>query len=198
MSGAGVQGPIEFTFTYTEDEYLSAARAFLWRSRDPKFERILMGVFFAVLVVIFALAGNPYLGGMMVTFMLAMLAVGYFVYRIQPRSAVRRDPKLRQPLRVSFAEEGIHIASKEFEVRYDWAYFPNLLETPEFFFFLYTEELYFLVPKRALRDRGQESVLRELLRRKFGARMQTRGLPEAQASEIEREYVPPPEPPDWR
>ena len=198
MSGAGAQGVIEVTFTYTEEEYLSAERAFLWGRRDPKFERVLMGGFFAVLVVIFALAGDPYLGGMMVTFMLAVLAVGYFVYRIQPRNAVRRDPKFREPFRVSFAEEGIHIASTEFEVRYDWAYFPKFLETPEFFFFLYTEEMYFLVPKRALRDRRREPALGELLRRKFGARMETRGLPEARASETEREYVPPSEPPDWR
>lgn len=198
MSGAGAQGTIELNFTYTEDEYLSAARAFFWRGRDPKFERALMGVFFAVLVLIFVLAGDPYAGGVMVTSMLAVLAVGYYTYRVQPRRAARLDPKFRGPFRVSFTEEGIRVGATDFEASYDWAYFPRLLETPEFFFFVYTEELYFLVPKRALSDRRQESALGELLRRKFGARMETHGLPAAESREIEREYVPPREPPDWR
>lgn len=198
MGGAGTQGPIEFTFSYTEEEYVSAARAFLWRRRDPKFERTLMAVFGAVLVLIFVLAGDPYLGGFMLTFMLAVLAVGYFAYRLQPRMALRREPKSRGPFRVRFAEEGIRIDSKEFDTKYNWGYFPKLLETAEFFFFAYTDELYFPVPKRALRDRGEEAALRELLRRKFGERMETHGLPAAGSPEIEHEYVPPPEPPDWR
>lgn len=193
---AEMRRPIELAFSYTEDEYLSASRLFSTRKRDPKFERILGGVFVAVLALIFVLAGDPYFGGFMVAFMLASLAVGYLARRLRPRNALRRDPKFREPFRVSLAEEGIRISSTDSEAVYGWQYFPKLVETPAFLFFVYADEMYFLVPKRGLLDPRQEPALGELLRRKFAGRVETYGLPEAPGPE--REYVPPPEPPDWR
>jgi len=51
------------------------------------------------------------------------------------------------------------------------------------------------IEKRALPDRRrQEPALRDLLRRKYGERMETHGATEARSPE----YLPPPEPPDWR
>ncbi|HEX8118138.1 MAG TPA: hypothetical protein VF521_12765, partial [Pyrinomonadaceae bacterium] len=63
----------------------------------------------------------------------------------------------------------------------------------------YGEGYYLLVPKRALGDRAQESALRELMRSKYGAKMEVEWLPESPAPRaVGREYVPPAEPPDWR
>lgn len=199
MGDAGARGPIELTFTYTEDEYLSAARLFPSGGRDPGFERALRVAFVALTGLVLALAGDPYLGGILAAFLLAGLAAGHYAGSVRPRRAFRRDPKFRDPYAVSFAEEGVGLRSKDFEARFRWDYYSKVVETPDFFFFVYAEEMYFLVPKRALRrDRGDDVALGELLRRKFGARMEARGLPEAEARGAERGYVPPPEPPDWR
>ena len=198
MSGA--PGPIEISFAYTEDEYLSAARLFPYAGkRDARFERGLMLGLFAAMLSIFALVGDPYLWGIVAAIVIPAVSLGYLNGRARVRRAFRRDPKLRDPYAVRFTEGGIGIRSTDFEVRYDWGYYSKVVETSEFLFFIYGEELYFFVPKRALRrERGEEAALRELLRRKFGEKMQTYGLPEAQAHAVEREYVPPREPPDWR
>ncbi|HEX8338472.1 MAG TPA: hypothetical protein VF621_17265 [Pyrinomonadaceae bacterium] len=55
------------------------------------------------------------------------------------------------------------------------------IEITLFLFFIYTDDLYFLLPKRALRGRGEEVALLGLLRRKYGERIETSGLPEAEA-----------------
>jgi hypothetical protein len=194
----GAQGPIEIDISYTEEEYVSAARLFPYtRRRDLKFERGLMLVFLWALVLIFWLAGDPYLGGIMATLIIPSLAYRYYAERVRPRKSFRGDPKFRDTYAVTFAEEGIGVRTNDLAARFGWDYYQEVVETPDFFFFVYAEEFFFLVPKRALRP-GQEATLGELLRRKLGAKMKTHGLPEAEARAVEREYVPPPEPPDWR
>jgi hypothetical protein len=196
MSGAGAQGPVEVTFAYTEDEYISAARLFSTRRRHPGFERALALGFAAAVALLLALAGDPFVACVVVGSLLLSAAAGYYGERVRPRRAFRRDPKFRDPYSVRFAEEGIGVRSKDFEARFDWDYYPKVVETPDFLYFVYADEMFFLVPKRALRERGQEAALGEMLRRKLGAKVERHGLPEARAREAE--YVPPREPPDWR
>lgn len=188
--------PLRLSFTYTEDEYTSAARLFFTRGAEPGFRLYLMLGFLACALLVASLAADFYVMGAVVLPVLLVLLRYWYVYSVLPRSYFRSNPKFREPYELTLSDEGVLFRSKGVESRLAWDFYTKVLETPEHFFLVYGKDMFSLLPKRAAR--GQEPALRELLRRKFGARMETRGLPEAGARDAEREYVPPREPPDWR
>ena len=198
MSGAELRGPVELSFVYTEDEYLAAWRVYRERTQHARFNHYLvLGVLLSMLLLT-ALAGEPVLFGVMLFCGLFGMSLRYLTERVQTRRVIRRDPRFGYTYSLTFAEEGIHLVAKGYDARLGWDFYQRILETPDFFFLVYGDGLYLLLPKRALRDRGQESALRELLRRKLGDKVEAYGLPAAEARAVEREYVPPSEPPDWR
>jgi hypothetical protein len=189
---------LRLSFTYTEDEYTSAVRFFFTRDSDPRFRAYLGLGFFACALLIAWLAGNIYVAAAVLLPGLVVIARYWHGYWALPRSYFRGNPKFRDPYELTFSDDGLLFRSKGVESRLAWDFYTKVLETPEHFFLVYGKQMFSLLPKRVLRERGEEAALRELLRRKFGARMETHGLPAAGAREVGREYVPPPEPPDWR
>jgi hypothetical protein len=196
--GETQEKPLRLSFTYTEDEYVAAARYFFTRGTDPKFQFYLGLGFIAGALFITWLVDNIYVTATVMVPLLLVAARYWYVYSALPRSYFRGNPKFRDPYELTFSDEGILFRSNGVESRLAWDFYTKVLETPEYFFLVYGRDMFSLVPKRVLRDRRQASALGEMLRRKFGAKMQTDGMPEASAREIEREYVPPVEPPDWR
>jgi hypothetical protein len=198
MGGTGTSGAVELSFTYTEDEYVSAARLFFSRGTEPKFRFYLGLGFFACALLMVWLAGDVYVAAAVLIPGLLVLARYWYVYSVLPRSYFRGNPKFSERYELTFSDEGIHFRSKGVESRFGWDFYTKVLETPEYFFLVYGTDVFSLIPKRVFRDRREESALREMLRRKLGAKVETYGLPAAESRDIEREYVPPREPPDWR
>lgn len=193
--GAAARGPVELSFVYDEGEYLAAWRAFRESRPRAKFERALRVGFTAALIAVLALAADLYLAGMMAVFALFAAALNYYVERVRPRRELRRDPRFRDPYRVTFAEQGIHLVSKGYDAWLGWDFYEKALETSDFFFLVYGDGLFLLLPKRAFGGPRQEAALREMLRRKLGGKVEAHGLP---APESGGGYVPPDGPPDWR
>lgn len=190
---------LQLSFTYTEDEYISATRFFYSRGSDLKFQLYLGLGFFACALLIGWLAFDVYVWAAVLFSGLIVAARYWHAYTLLPRSHFRRNPKFREAYELTFSDEGVLFRSKGVESRTAWDFYTKVWETPEHFFLVYGKDMFSLLPKRVLREHGQESALRELLRRKFGAKMKRYGLPEEPTARvIEREYVPPREPPDWR
>jgi hypothetical protein len=198
MGGGETPGAVQLSFTYTEDEYISAARFFFSRAHDAKFRFYLFLGFLAGALLIAWLSGDVYVAATILIPVLLVLARYWYAYSTLPRSYFRRNPKFRDPYELTFSDGGIVFRSKGVESRLEWGFYTKVLETPEHFFLVYGKDMFSLIPKRAFRDPRQESVFREMLRRKLGAGVETAGLPAAESRSIEREYVPPREPPDWR
>ena len=196
--GEAREGALRISFTYTEDEYISAARFYFGRGRDLKFLLYLWLGFFACALLVAWLAFSAYVLAAVLLPGLLLAARYWYGFSAQPRSHFRNNPKFREPYELTLSDEGLLFRSAGVESRLAWDFYTSVLETPEHFFLVYGKDMYSLLPKRALRDRRQESALRELLRRKFGAKVETSGLPEAGGRALEREYEPPVEPPDWR
>jgi hypothetical protein len=193
----GARGAVELSFRYTEEEYASAAADFYARASDAKFTFHLgVGVFAAALVLAW-LAGDPYFGGSVLLGGLVVLA-GWLYRRSALRRHFRRNPKFRDEYRMTFSDEGILFRSKGVESRLDWDFYSDVRETPEFYFLVYGEDMFSLIPKRAFRGRRQESEFRGLLRRKLDHAPGGPPRLESGSREPEDEYVPPAEPPDWR
>jgi YcxB-like protein len=195
--GAETQGAVELSFTYTEDEYIAAARLFYSRGYDSKFH-LHLGLGLLACALLFAwLGGDVYIAGLALLAGCLLIAWRHYVNSTLPRMHFRRNPKFRQPYELSFADDGILFRSTDMESRVAWDFYTSVWETKDFYFLVYGKDMFSLVPKRVFRGPRQEAAFRELLGRKldFGAAR----LPAAADSQApERAYVPPAEPPDWR
>jgi hypothetical protein len=197
MGDAETRDAVEVAFKYTEEEYTSAAVAFHTRTPEAKFS-IYLGVGFFVAVLLLALlSAEPYIGGCALLGGLIVLA-RWFYSRSALRRHFRRNPKLRDECRAMFSDEGILFRSKDAESRLEWGFYSKVWETPDFYFLLYGNDMFSLIPKRAFHGRRHEAEFRELLRRKLDPALCRTSTPELESRESEAEYVPPPEPPDWR
>ena len=198
MGGAGGREAVELAFTYTEDEYIDAARFFYTRGADTGF-MLYLGLAVLACALLFAwLGGDPYLAGLALFVGAALLAWRRYAHSTLPRMHFRRNPKFREPYELTFADGGILFRSRGMESRLEWGFYAKALETPDYFFLVYGKDMFSLIPKRVLRDRRQEAALREMMRRKLVGGVETFGLPAGEAIEAARDYAPPPEPPDWR
>jgi hypothetical protein len=117
---AETRGPVEFAFTYTEDEYVEAARLFFSRSYDAKFHLYLSAVVLAGALLVGWLAGDVYVLGAVLFAGGLVLAHRYYVNSVLPRMYFRRNPKFRDPYALTFSEDGIVFRAKGVESKFGW------------------------------------------------------------------------------
>jgi hypothetical protein len=191
-----MQGAVELSFSFTEDEYVKASRTFYAGRYDAVFSLYLsVGVFMAGLLLAW-LAADPYFGGSILVLGLVLL-IRRFQWRWTLRRQFRRNPKFSDEYRLTFSDEGIRYRSKAVDSKIGWDFYSGVWETRDFYFLVYGKDLFSLLPKRAFRGPHHEAAFRELLRRKLKAQ-DAPGTLQSGAPEPAAEYVPPSEPPDWR
>jgi len=195
MSNAGMRGPVELSFSLTEEEYVSAAQSFYARSPYAMFHFYLVAAVLAGSVLFATLAGEPYLGGLLFAIGFVGVAWRFYTLYTLPRAQFRRNPKLGETFHLTFSEEGIHSRTKGGETRLEWGYYSEVRETPDGYFLVYGEDMFSLLPKRVFGGPWQEEAFRELLRRKLGLGAGAQPLELKSRADA---YVPPVEPPDWR
>ena len=86
MGGGEAQEPVRLSFTYTEDEYVSAARFFFSRESETMFRRYLSLGFFAFALFIAWLADDFYVTTAVLFSGLIVLARYWYVYSTLPSS----------------------------------------------------------------------------------------------------------------
>ena len=195
--GGGERRPVGISFTYTEDEYVRAARIFYERTYRTRLNMwlgaalALLGAAGIVLAGDFALLtlGCFVMGAV-------LLSLGYVGRHVTPRRIYRANPKFRDRYELEFSDRGIHFRSKGADTRLEWDFYSKVWETEEFYLLVYGKDMFSVIPKRAFGDASQEESFRALLRAKLGAPTAPGELKEA--TDAEAEYVPPAQPPDWR
>jgi len=194
-TGTETSGAVELAFTYTEDEYIEAARLFFSRGYDGKFHTYLGLAVLACGLLIGWLAGDVYVTGLTLFVGLLVLARRQYVNSVLPRMYFRRNPKFRDPYQLTFSDGGVVFRSKGVESKIGWDFYTGVWETSDFYFLVYGKDLFSLIPKRAFRGPRQEAAFRELLRRGLEP---AEGAPPLGLESRADVYVPPAEPPDWR
>jgi len=190
--------PINLTFTYTEDEYTSAARFFYARTIHTKFN-----FFFGILALLSSFVGVLLTGDSIIWFFLMftgfiLLVFSYLAHFVTPRQHYRRNPKFREQYNLQFSEDGILYQSKGIESRLEWSLYSTVWETSGFYFLVYGKDMFTLIPKRVFNSSKQETSFRDMLKRKIDPNFKTYNLSEQRVKELESEYVPPQSTPDWR
>ena len=190
---------IKLRFKYTEEEYASATRLYMLRSSDLLFRIIASslllagGVFLILLLnldeqtsIFFILVG--------VIWLLFLFLIFFAV----PRQRFRSDPKFRDEYFLQFSEDGIHFKTAQIDSLIQWSFYSKVLEDDRFYLMVYGKNMISIIPKRAFASAAEEEAFNNLLRRKIPAYSNSKRLKERAPDQLEKPYVPPAEPPDWR
>ena len=160
---------VDLSFKYTEEEYVSAARLFLWRSRETLI-RFVVSFAFVSLSLILLLSLLDLALPLWVTISLSVLVgialfQGFFLDL--PRRYFRGDPKFRDEYNLTFSDEGIGFRTRNVDASVAWSLYTDVIENKNFYLLIYGKNIASLsiIPKRAFQDSKQEATFIELLRR---------------------------------
>jgi hypothetical protein len=189
---------VDLRFQYTEDEYVAALRIYMLRSTRLRLAFVL-SLFLLVMGLLSAVAG-VYSGFsfLLIAFSVAYLMVILMAFTVIPQKRFRADPKFRDEYFLQFSEDGIRLQTAQIDSTVQWSLYTKFIESGRFYLLVYGENMISVVPKRAFSDSSEEIVFRDLLRRKIAPGHNSNWLKEHATGELEKAYVPPSEPPDWR
>jgi hypothetical protein len=191
---------IKLEFSYTEAEYLSAARLLTFRDSNTLFRLILFSVYMMVAASILTglLTDYPWWVAFIATAL--FLAALYYNALVQgTRKYFRGDPKLRDNYHFIFSDEGISVKTAQFESKLAWSLYTRVMEGPDMYLLVYGKDIRMMtvVPKRAFHDSRQENAFRELVTRHVHTHSTSLKLKAKE--DPPAEYKPTRlEPPDWR
>lgn len=192
---------VQMTFRHDEKEFLAASRLYFWRSRELVVRFIVIDVLFAILMVIINVLTGFVVPLWALAALIVLVWVGWFHgYVIDlPRRRFRGDPKFREEFNLTFRDANIEFRTASVNATFAWDFYTGVIEDENFYLLLYGKNIHScsVLPKRAFRDRNQETLFRRMLRRHLD--------PDLKLSNVEQEtpeFVPSStgsfQPPDWR
>lgn len=93
-------------------------------------------------------------------------------------------PNVDQPVTISVSDESFEIRSKTERSEQGWDEFREVVETPEFFLFIVSDECAHYLPRHAITSQADLEALRETIRRGAGERAELLDTP------LQRSAVP--------
>ena len=191
---------IKLEFTYTEAEYLAAARLLTFRDAEALFRIILFSVFLmgATSILVGLFTDYPWWAACIGTALL-LAAIYYNALVQQTRKYFRGDPKFRDHYELTFSADGITAKTAQLEAKLAWGLYTKALEGANIYVLVYGKDIRMmtLIPKRVFRDSIQEDAFRELIVQhitngKSSLKLKAKGI-------SAEEYKPSGlNPPDWR
>lgn len=191
---------INLEYAFTENEYVKAVQAFNSCAHHTRFLIFPSLFVFLVGLVVIRVFGNDNVFGLILFFVGFIFSVSsYHSHFVIPRQYFNRNPELGQFCNLQCSDSGLFFNTNNTESRLEWSYFREIWETSEFYFLFSGKDAPAIIPKRAFTSKQQETLFRELIRRKINPKIQSYnffGL--KKSSEHKAEQILPQTPPDWR
>lgn len=188
---------VELRFSLTEQEYLSAMRFYILRSKALLVRSIIWLVLVAGGLTLLNVLLEFNLPVWFIVALIFLIALAWFhAFTIDlPRRHYRGEPKFRDEYNLTFADAGIEFKTKSIESSLAWSLYTGVVENESFYILIYGKNLPSLtiLPKRAFRDRKEEIAFRQMLRRHVDQKLTL-----SEGERDRNEYVPvSSQPPDW-
>lgn len=189
---------VNLHFKYTEEEWMAASR--LYVLRQPRL-LLRLGVgflLFSLAVAILAALNDAILPFIFLSLITVLIAFAWAIFFALPRQRFRNDPRFRDEFFLEFAENEIRFKTPHLESKYDWSLYTGVIENERFFVLIYGKDMITAIPKRTFKTPAQETLFRDMLRRKIMHSSDSRWIKERPSNQLQEAYIPPAEPPDWR
>lgn len=158
---------VTIRFTYSEQEYLTAARQQLVISGG------LRRLDFPIAVIVTLGAATAFLfspntiSGIVFFLGCLWLVTLYWVSVQLPKRQFRSMSKFREEYQLTFAEEGIHFTTPSINSALNWNIYTSWAESSDFYFLYQSAQVYTVLPKRSFGNLEDETTFRRLLETKL-------------------------------
>jgi hypothetical protein len=158
---------LTINFSYNKGQVLQALRFHFLSRREIRLMVILVNVFAILSAVLFYFQRILPFALLVGSFLWFAMMIS--VWFILPNVIYRRAATFKDHFRMQFDEQGFDIGNERSATRYEWIALTKSMETPHFFYFYFSPQSFFLVPKNAFDDEGI-SEMRRLLRERVNRR----------------------------
>jgi hypothetical protein len=148
-------------FSYDKGQVLQALRLHFLSRPEIRLMVILVNVFALLSAVLFYFQRILPFALLVGSFLWFAMMIS--VWFILPNVIYRRAATFKDHFEINFDEEGFDIGNERGSTRWLWTSLTKSMETPHFFYFYFTPQSFFLVPKSAFDEDGI-SEMRRLLR----------------------------------
>jgi hypothetical protein len=148
-------------FSYDKGQVLQALRLHFLSRPEIRLMVILVNVFALLSAVLFYFQRILPFALLVGSFLWFAMMIS--VWFILPNVIYRRAATFKDHFEMNFDEEGFDIGNERRSTRWLWTSLTKSMETPHFFYFYFTPQSFFLVPKSAFDEDGI-SEMRRLLR----------------------------------
>jgi hypothetical protein len=152
---------LTINFSYNKGQVLQALRFHFLSRPEIRLMVILVNVFAILSAILFAL--NKILPFALLVGSFLWFAMMISVWFILPNVIYRRAATFKDHFQMEFDEQGFDISNERSSTRWQWVSLSKSMETPHFFYFYFSPQSFFLVPKSAFDEEGI-SEMRRLLR----------------------------------
>jgi len=144
---------VTISFEYSKNEYISAFREYLFRSKilkkfDLAFVSVL-AVFELFLLLSSGFSVYSLVIGMILIFYYMMFSLLYF---FQPINVYNRTPKFHQKYKLSFSPENIYYKTADVSSVLNWDIYSEIWNCKEFFYLVQAKNIYTIIPKSAFKN----------------------------------------------
>src|SRR6266700_4498177 len=134
---------VELNFKYTEEEYLAAARLFVWRSKETLIRLVAsysLISFGLILLLLLVDLGLPLWAPISLLLLVGIALSHGFLFDL-PRRYFRGDPKFRDEYSLSFSDEGIGFKTPSINASVAWSLYTGILENERFYLLIYGKNI---------------------------------------------------------
>ena len=193
--------PVQLRFTYTEAEYLNAARLLMLNETKIVLRLaiifVLMFVISLLLIMLIPAFNFPLWAILIMEAALVALLFQNFMVAV-PRKYFRGNENMREEFLLAFSQDGVWVRTSKIDSKMAWSLYTRVLENPSLYVIVFGKDARMMtaVPKRVFKGVQEEVEFRNLLRQHVDARLPLT-TPSIEARTPE--YVPSgSQPPDWR
>ena len=168
-SETGMPTEIILRFTYTEADYMAAARLCYTRVRNLRVKADTIVGFAATIagaVATLVLGPDPEWTVLMCVGA-ALLLIVFMALFVIPHIAFHREPKFRGEYLLKFTESGIEFKTTGIDSKLEWSFYNRLIEDADTFLLIYGKSAFAAIPKRVFADKDEEEAFRALVASKM-------------------------------
>jgi hypothetical protein len=152
---------VSIRFSYDKNQVLQALRYHFLSRMEIRIMVILVNVFALFSAVLFYF--HRILPFALLVGSFLWFAMMISVWFILPSVIYKKAATFRDHFEMNFSDQGFTIGNERGSTEYHWQSLMKKMETLQFFYFYFTPQSFFLVPKNAFAE-GQVDELRALLR----------------------------------
>ncbi|GAO41720.1 YcxB family protein [Flavihumibacter petaseus] len=159
---------MNISFRYDRKQVIQALRYHFFTK--PEIRLLVIGINLFTIVAAILLYFKRVTPFTFLIFSTLWMLVMLVVWQIMPNSIYKRSETFRDSFLMHLDDTGVVLQTGRGTQSWHWNRFSKYLETPFFFHLYFTPNSFFLLPKDAIGDSGDQQLVRELLRRHIGGK----------------------------